>query len=129
LKILVDSHAYVWVKLNDPRLSRKARSLLRSDEHELFFSIVSLWELSINIRLGRLRTLTSSVAFLHDSLAEDNITLLPLRYEDILALEHLEMHHRDPFDRILIAQALNHYLHLLTNDADIKLYKEAHTLW
>ena len=129
MRILVDSHAYVWTKLNDPRLSRKARSILRSDEHDLFFSLASLWELSINIRLGRLRTLTSSVAFLHDSLAEDGITILPLRYEEILALEHLDMHHRDPFDRILIAQALHHGLMLLTNDADIKLYREVTTIW
>ncbi len=103
LRILVDSHSYVWTKLNDPRLSRKAKSIMRSDEHELFFSLASLWELSLKIRKGQLRTLTSSIAFLHDSLVEDGITLLPIRYEDVLAVEHLDMHHRDPFDRMLIA--------------------------
>lgn len=90
MKILVDSHTYIWAKLDDPRLSKRALSLMRSDEHELFFSLASLWEISLKIRLDRLRTLTSSIAFLHDSLAEDGITLLPIRYEDILAVEHLE---------------------------------------
>lgn len=70
MKILVDSHVFVWALLDDPRLSAKAKRVLRSDEHELFFSLVSLWELSIKIRLGKLRTLTSSVAFVRDSLSD-----------------------------------------------------------
>lgn len=129
MRILVDSHSYVWTKLNDPRLSKKARSIMRSDEHELFFSLASLWELSLKIRKGKLRTLTSSIAFLHDLLAEDGIELLPIRYEDVLAVEHLDIHHGDPFDRMLIAQAINRNLLMLTNDTDIKLYSEIKTIW
>ena len=128
MRLLVDSHVFVWTLLNDPRLSPKARRTLRSDEHELFFSIVSLWELSIKIRLGRLRTLTSSVAYLHDELSANNITLLPLRYDDILALESLPPRHRDPFNRLLIAQALSHQLTLLTGDTEIQRYP-VKTLW
>jgi len=98
VKVLVDSHSYLFAKMDDPRISRRARSILSSSQNELFFSIVSLWELSINIRLGRLRTLTSSVAFIHDLLMEDGFTTLPLRYEDILAFDHLPLvkDHRDP---------------------------------
>ena len=129
MRILVDSHSYVWTKLNDPRLSQKARSIMRSDEHELFFSLASLWELSLKIRKGKLRTLTSSIAFLHDLLGEDGIELLPIRYEDVLAVEHLALHHGDPFDRMLIAQAINRNLTMLTNDTDIKLYSEITTIW
>lgn len=128
MRILLDSHSYIWAKLNDRRLSKRAANIIRSDDHELFFSHASLWEISIKIRLGRLRTLTSSVAFLHDSLIEDNITVLPVRYEDILATEHLDHHHGDPFDRMLIAQAINHRLTMLTNDADIKKYP-VKTVW
>lgn len=129
MRVLVDSHAFIWTLLKDPRVSKKARSVLFSQEHELFFSIASLWELSIMIRLGKLRTLTSSIAYLHDELGEYRMTVLPLTYEDLLALEHLESHHRDPFDRILIAQAIHHDLKLLTNDADIKLYTNVSTIW
>jgi PIN domain nuclease of toxin-antitoxin system len=129
VKILVDSHIYVWAKLNDPRLSTRAKSILRSDDHELFFSLASLWELSIKIRSGKLRTLTSSIAFVHDSLAQDGIHILPVRYADLLAMEQLDNHHRDPFDRILIAQALANGLKLLTEDAAIKLYADVETIW
>ena len=128
MRVLLDSHTYIWAKLNDRRLSKRAASIVRSDDHELFFSYASLWEISLKIRLGRLRTLTSSVAFLHDSLIEDGITLLPIRYEDILATEQLDHHHGDPFDRMMIAQAINHGLTLLTDDAEIRKYP-VKTLW
>ncbi len=128
MRVLVDSHVFIWALLDDRRLSKPAKRVLRSDAHELFFSIVSIWELSISIRLGRIRDLTSSVAFLHDQLAEYRITLLPLRYEDILATEHLDPHHRDPFDRLLIAQAMANGLTLLTGDAVIQRYP-VKTLW
>ena len=129
MRILVDSHVYVWALLKDPRLSTRAKRILQSDEHELFFSLASLWELGIKIRLGKLRTLTSSVAFLHDSLKENGIAILPVRYEDILALEQLPAHHRDPFDRLLIAQSLTNSLQLLTEDAAIRRYEKVMTLW
>ncbi len=129
MKILVDSHIYVWAKLNDPRLSPRAKSILRSDDHELYFSLASLWELSIKIRSGKLRTLTSSIAFVHDSLAQDGIHILPIRYDDLLAMEQLDNHHKDPFDRILIAQAMANGLKLLTEDASIKRYAGVQTIW
>lgn len=128
MRVLIDSHVFVWTLLNDSRLSKPAKRILLSDRHELFFSIVSLWELSIAIRLGRLRNLTSSVSFLHDQLGEFGIVLLPLRYEDLLALEQLDPHHRDPFDRLLIAQAIANSLTLLTGDAAIKRYP-VRTAW
>ncbi len=129
MRVLVDGHVLVWTLLGDARVSKKARSVLSSQEHELFFSLASLWELSIKIRLGKLRTLTSSIAYLHDELGTYRITVLPVTYQDILALEHLESHHRDPFDRILIAQAVNNNLKLLTDDAYIKLYTNVTTIW
>jgi PIN domain nuclease of toxin-antitoxin system len=127
--VLVDGHAFVWMLLGDARVSKKARSVLSAQEHELFFSLASLWELSIKIRLGKLKTLTSSIAYLHDELGEYGMTVLPVTYQDILALEHLEGHHGDAFDRILIAQAINHDLKLLTDDAYIKLYANVTTIW
>ena len=129
MRVLVDGHAFVWALLQNPRVSKKARSILFSEEHELFFSLATLWELSLKGRLGKLRNLTSSVAYLHDELGEYRITVLPITYQDILAVEHLEYHHRDPFDRVLIAQAINNNLTLLTNDANIKLYSNVKTVW
>ncbi len=129
MRILIDSHVFVWSLLKDPRLSTKAKGLLRSDEHEMYFSLASLWELSIKIRLGKLHTPGSTVAFIHDSLKENSIAVLPVRYEDLLLLERLPMHHRGPFDRILMAQALANDLRLLTEDADIRRYEGVSTVW
>ena len=128
MRVLIDSHVFVWTLLQDRRVSTAVRRIIFSNEHELFFSIVSLWELSIVIRLGRIRDLTSSIAFLHDQLGEFRITLLPLRYEDILATEHLDPHHRDPFDRLLIAQAVANDLTLLTGDVTVRRYP-VKTVW
>ena len=128
MRVLIDSHVFVWTLLQDRRVSTPARRIIFSNEHELFFSIVSLWELSIAIRLGRIHDLTSSVAFLHDPHAEFRITVLPLRYEDIVATEHLEPHHRDPFNSLLIAQAIANGPTLLTGDVILRRYP-VKTLW
>ena len=128
MRVLIDGHVFVWTLLQDKRVSTKARSILFSGEHELFFSLVTLWELSVKLRLGKLQSLTSSIAYLHDELASFGITILPLSYSDILALEHLDHHHRDPFDRMMIAQAINHGLALLTDDAEIRKYP-VKTVW
>ncbi len=128
MRVLVDGHAFVWTLLQGARTSKRARSILASGEHELFFSLATLWELSLKIRLGRLRTLTSSIAYLYDELAEFGIVILPVTYEDILAAEQLEHHHGDPIDRILVAQAINHGLSILTRDADIQKYP-VKTIW
>jgi len=122
VRVLVDSHIYVWAILNDHRLTPRARTILRAGENELFFSLVSLWELSIKIRNGKLRTITSSIAYLHDSLAANSIAVLPIDYQDLLALEQMDIHHKDPFDRILIAQAIHHGLAILSSDSDLRRY-------
>jgi len=122
MRVLVDSHAFVWALLNDHRLSARAKQVIRSDEHELFFSLASLWELGLKISTGKLRTLGSSIAYVHDELVAYGINILPIRYEDFLRMELLPMHHRDPFDRLLIAQALENGLTMLTEDAEFKDY-------
>ena len=101
-------------------MNRPVCLILRSDEHEFFFSLASLWELSSKIRLGKLRTLTSSVASVRSSLLANGITIVPLTYGDILVLERLEMHRRDSFDRLLVAQALRSGFTLLTEETDIR---------
>jgi PIN domain nuclease of toxin-antitoxin system len=128
MRVLIDSHVLIWALMEDPRLSRKARSILTSSEHELFFSMASLWEVSLKIRTGKLRTITSSIAYLRDELVSFDISILPIVYDDILAIEHLEPHHKDPFDRMLIAQAMRHGLSLLTYDEDVHKYP-LETIW
>jgi PIN domain nuclease of toxin-antitoxin system len=116
MKVLVDTHTFLWAFLHDHRLSVKAKQVLRSDKNELVFSLVSLWEIAIKIKTGKLNTIGSSVAYIRDEMNAYGMELLPIRYEHILQLESLPHHHSDPFDRLLIAQALTESLPILTGD-------------
>src|ERR1700719_3834231 len=116
MKVLVDNHTFIWWFLHDHRLTTKTNQNLCPDEHELFFSLVSLWEIAIKIKPGTLNTIGSSVAYIRDEMDAYGMALLPIRYEHILQLESLPHHHSDPFDRLLTAQALTESLPILTGD-------------
>jgi PIN domain nuclease of toxin-antitoxin system len=122
VRVLVDTHSFLWELLGDKRSSKNAIRILGSEDNELLFSMVSLWEIAINMRLGRMHGLGSSVAYVRDMAGEYAMEILPVRYEHILALETLPLHHRDPFDRMLIAQGIAEGVPVLTNDAKFKLY-------
>lgn len=122
MNILLDSHALVWALLKDHRLSPRARHILRDPPGTLNISIISLWELSLKITIGKLRTLGSSIAYFRDECREQGIEIIPLRMEHILRAETLPLYHRDPFDRLLIGQALEENLAILTDDAHIRHY-------
>jgi PIN domain nuclease of toxin-antitoxin system len=129
MKVLVDTHTFLWDLDDDPRSSRRARDFLSSDEHELVFSLVSLWEIAIKIRIGKLNTIGSSVAYIRDEMDNYSMELLPIRYEHILRLESLPHDkHADPFDRLLIAQALTESLPILTGDRAFQQYG-VKTIW
>jgi PIN domain nuclease of toxin-antitoxin system len=122
MKVLVDTHTFIWALLHDHRLTPKAKQILTSNEHELVFSLVSLWEIAIKIKTGKLNTIGSSVAYIRDEMDAYGMQLLPIRYEHILQLESLPHHHSDPFDRLLIAQALTESLPILSGDRAFASY-------
>ena len=122
MRVLVDTHAFLWHLLDDTRSSKLARELLRSDKHELVFSLVSLWEIAIKMKIGKLNAVGSSVAYIRDEMKDYGMELLPLRYEHILQLEMLPLHHSDPFDRLLVAQAITESLPILSIDKEFSAY-------
>ena len=128
MRVLVDTHTFIWDLLGDHRSSRKAKHMLSSDTDELVFSLVSLWEIAIKIKTGKLNTIGSSVAYLRDEMNAYGMELLPIRYEHILQLESLPHHHSDPFDRLLIAQAATESLPILTADETFKQY-DVKVIW
>jgi PIN domain nuclease of toxin-antitoxin system len=128
MRVLVDTVTFVWDLLDDHRSSRRARQMLSSDTDELVFSLVSLWEIAIKMKLGKFNDLGSSVAYIRDEMTEYGMELLPIRYEHILQLEMLPLHHPDPFDRLLIAQAMAENLPILTGDKKFKLY-DVKVIW
>jgi PIN domain nuclease of toxin-antitoxin system len=122
MRVLVDTHTFLWALLKNHRLSATAKQILTSKEHELYFSLVSLWEIAVKMKIGKLNTVGSSVTYIRDEMAEYGMELLPIRYEHILQLERLPLHHSEPFDRLLIAQAIAESLPILTHDEKFPLY-------
>jgi len=122
MRVLVDTHTFLWALLENHRLSAKAKQILTSKEHELYFSLVSLWEIAVKMKIGKLNTVGSSVTYIRDEMGEYGMELLPIRYEHILQLERLPLHHSEPFDRLRIAQAVAESLPILTHDEKFPLY-------
>lgn len=122
MRVLVDSHTFLWELLGDKRSSKHSIQILADPDSELLFSMASLWEIAINMRLGRMHGLGSSVAYVRDMAGQYGMEILPIRYEHILALETLPLHHRDPFDRMLIAQGIAEGVPILTSDAKFEHY-------
>lgn len=118
MKILLDTHILIWFLEDNPRLDKTMRSQILEAE-EAFVSIASIWECAIKVGLKRINL---DIAELIKELDVLNIAVLAIKPEHVVALTTLPLIHRDPFDRILIAQALSEPLILLTEDRKIKGY-------
>jgi PIN domain nuclease of toxin-antitoxin system len=128
LKVLLDTQAFLWALTNDQRLSRSARNLFTASTHELVFSVASVWETLIKAKIGRLALPDPAGPFLKSELRRNSIALLPILLSHVLRLEKLPEHHRDPFDRILLAQAIEEELPILSADEKFRPYP-VQVLW
>ena len=124
--LLLDTHAFYWFICDDERLSKKAKELIETEE-SVFVSICSFWEMAIKSSLGKL-TLPASITELMETCAEYNITILPIGAAHLEHLKNLPWIHRDPFDRMLICQAQEENLRLVTVDENITKYN-VKTVW
>lgn len=120
MESLLDTHVFLWYLLGDPNLSSKAKEAIDT-KTDLYFSIASLWEISIKINVGKLQ-LNRSFEYLPKELQYINAQILPITSKDTEIYAVLPLHHRDPFDRILIAQAMNHSLVLISRDEAFDAY-------
>ena len=127
MKLLLDTHAFLWFVAGDERLGRKARRVIEDDETELYLSTASVWEMAIKSSLGRLRLPAPLTDYLTEKVA-DGFRILPVEWPHAAAMEALPFHHRDPFDRLLVAQALIEDLTVVTGDAAFRAYGAA-VLW
>jgi PIN domain nuclease of toxin-antitoxin system len=122
LRVLLDTHAFLWWISDDPRLSDRAREIMADGRNELFFSAASGWEISIKAGLGRLEVPEDLQRFISDQLSRNAFQSLPIYLSHALRTRALPAHHRDPFDRILISQAIVEEMPLLSADPQISHY-------
>ena len=125
---LLDTHALLWFLSGDERISAKARTVISDSKNRCFISMASLWEMAIKIKIGKL-DLAFGLETLASYLNRNNIEILPIAFEHILETMRLEDHHRDPFDRIIIAQARFEKLTILSKDENFPQYQQVQVLW
>ena len=118
--MLLDTHTFLWFLDDNPKLPSGVRNTIE-DASTGFVSIVSFWEIAIKIKVGKLR-LSYSFHALQEVLNQLEMEILPLAFDDIEQSLALPLHHRDPFDRMLITQAINHDLILISCDVQFDAY-------
>lgn len=122
MRILVDTHCWLWYLLAPEKLNAGSRALLNDADNTIFFSAASAWEIVIKAALGKLEIPLAPSLYIPDRLALLGHLSLPIRQEHVLQLEKLPSHHKDPFDRILAAQAQVESLRLMTADRSLGRY-------
>ena len=120
MRILLDTHIFYWLFYEQHKLPQAARPILDSAD-AVYVSAVSFWEIAIKVRVGKLR---ADISELVSSLEAANLIELPVLARHTVVVSTLPLHHADPFDRLLIAQAMSEPLHLLTADPKLKQYSE-----
>jgi PIN domain nuclease of toxin-antitoxin system len=122
MKLLLDTHVFLWWINNDRRLGQNTRAILKNPKSDVVFSVASAWEIAIKARLGHFRTPLDLASFLADQIARNGFRILPVELAHAVRVRHLDDHHRDPFDRLLVAQADTEDLILATSDPSIRRY-------
>lgn len=122
MKLLLDTHAFLWFVAGDSQMSAKARRRIEDARNESFVSIASVWELAIKLGLGKLRLTDSLAETLERATRDNRIALLPISKAHAIAVSLLPDHHRDPFDRMLVAQAQADEMLLVTRDSVFDAY-------
>lgn len=122
MEILLDTHTYIWFAANNSKLPKAVKRDIENQDNKLYLSIASLWEMAIKIQLKKLEIGFTIEQFI--VLAENNgFIILPVEPTHIIQLSKLKHHHRDPFDRIIAAQALSEKLYLASADDVFDAYK------
>jgi PIN domain nuclease of toxin-antitoxin system len=121
VRLLLDTHAFLWFVSGDERMSRRARRALEADGAQPVLSAASVWEMAIKAGLGRLALPAPVAEYVAEKVAQ-GFSILPIDWPHAAAVEQLARHHRDPFDRLLAAQALSEQLPLVTSDAIFESY-------
>ncbi len=122
MRLLLDTHVLLWSANEPERLSAAARSAITDGDNEIFVSAVSAWEIAVKQSIGKLELAEPAELWLPDVMRRTSFEAMPISLEAALAVRSLAPHHRDPFDRLLIAQAALDGLTIVTRDDVFALY-------
>lgn len=121
MKYMLDTHTLIWLLQGNDALSRKAKDIIEETDSEKYISIASIWEIAIKVSLEKLQLAKPLESFLFD-LSQTNINILPIKLSHTLRLSKLEFFHKDPFDRLIIAQSIEENFEVLTRDPNFRSY-------
>lgn len=121
MKAILDTHAFLWAISGNERLSRRAAEIFRGPS-DLWMSVASIWEILIKSQIGKIPVPLPAGPYIIRQLVENKIEALPITLDHVLQIEKLPMHHRDPFDRVLIAQSIEEGWPIITADTAFRNY-------
>lgn len=121
MQYMLDTHTLIWFLEGNAALSKEARSIIEETGTKKYVSIASIWEIAIKVSLKKLKLAKSLEDFLFD-LSRTEITIPPIKLPHALRASKLEFFHRDPFDRLIIAQSIEENFEILTRDSDFSSY-------
>ena len=119
MTLLLDTNAFLWFCQDDPALSARAKASIEDPANRKLVSIASCWEIAIKVGLGKLKLGESSVTYLPAALARTGFDLLPINLAHATGVESLPSHHKDPFDRLLVSQALAEGISIVSSDVQL----------
>ena len=122
MKLLLDTHIFIWWADQPEKLSPAALSALEDEANELLLSVASVWEMQIKIQLGKLKLSLPLKELVKNQQETNDLTVSPVALTHVLALDALPFHHKDPFDRLLIAQGILEGLTVVTADSQFSAY-------
>jgi PIN domain nuclease of toxin-antitoxin system len=122
MQVILDTNAFLWWVTDDDKLSKAARTIISEPQNTIFFSVASAWEIVIKYQLGKLPLPDPPKLYIPNRVKHYGFIILAIELKEVLRITNLATHHKDPFDRILIAQGQSQKLPIITSDKKFALY-------
>ncbi len=122
MKLLLDTHVFIWSDEEPERIPQSQLSAMEDETNDLVLSVASVWEMQIKIQIGKLKLRMPLQEIIDEYRSVNDLQILPIEYKHILALDQLPFHHKDPFDRLIIAQAIAEDFTLVSADSKFSAY-------
>lgn len=128
MQYILDTHTLIWFLEDSPKLSNEAKKRITNIQNQCFISICSLWEIAIKLSINKL-SLDVSFDDFKTEIQRNDFTILPIEFEHLQQLQQLKFHHRDPFDRLIIAQAQSENIAIISKDENFRKYENVTIIW